>query len=103
MKNAGSLRGVAGWVGAGGFLAVSLLSWVGFFLLPAALVGAAAPRRPPSAGLVCLGIASGARDYSPCPPGGSLMVPPGETSVSCGGFYPVYGIVRRVQRGPAAR
>ena len=130
MKSAGSLRGFAAWVVAGGLLAFSLLSWVGLFLLPAALVGcwlAARSTRSnlellgalPGAGLVCLGIAFGARDYSPCPPGGSLTVPPGETSVSCGGFDPVpwlvaglalvvagalaYGIARRVQRGPAAR
>jgi hypothetical protein len=130
MKSAGSLRGFAAWVVAGGLLAFSLLSWVGLFLLPAALVGcwlAARSTRStlellgalPGVGLVCLGIAFGARDYSPCPPGGSLTVPPGETSVSCGGFDPVpwlvaglalvvagalaYGIARRVQRGPAAR
>jgi hypothetical protein len=78
------------------------------------LLGASA-----GAGLVCLGIAFGARDDSPCPPGGSLRVPPGETSVSCGGFDPLhwlvaglalvlvgalaYGVGRRLQAGPAGR
>ncbi len=130
MKSAGGWRGFAAWVLAGGLLTFSLLSWVGLFLLPAALVACWLAGRItrsgvellgalPGAGLVCLGIAFGARDYSPCPPGGSLRVPPGETSVSCGGFDPlpwlvaglalafagtlVYGIARRVRVGPVGR
>jgi len=104
MKSAGRGRGFAAWVVAGGLLTFSLLSMLGLFLLPVALVvcwlagrstrsalellGAVA-----GAGLVCLGIAFGARDYNPCPPGGSLRVPPGETSVSCGGFDPLPWLV----------
>jgi hypothetical protein len=130
MKSAGSLRGFAAWVVAGGLLAFSLVSWLGLLLLPVALVAcwlAARGTRSTlellgalsGAGLLCLGIAFGARDHSPCPPGGSLTVPPGETSVSCGGFDPVpwlvaglalvvagalaYGIARRVHRSRAAR
>lgn len=130
MKSAGGWRGFVAWAVGGGLLTFSLLSWVGLFLLPAALaacwlagritrsgvelLGAVA-----GAGLVCLGIAFGARDYNPCPPGGSLRVPPGETSVSCGGFDPVpwlaaglvlvlagalaYGVGRRLQAGRAGR
>ena len=123
-------RGFAAWAVAGGLLAFSFLSWVGFFLLPVALVAcwfAARSARSSlellgaltGAGLFCLGIGYGARDYSPCPPGGSLRVPPGETSVSCGGFDPLpwlvaglalvlvgalaYGVGRRLQAGPAGR
>jgi hypothetical protein len=130
MKGAWGWGGFAAWAVAGGLLTFSLLSWVGLFLLPAALVACWLAGRSArsslellgavaGAGLVCLGIAFGARDYSPCPPGGSLRVPPGETSVSCGGFDPVpwlvaglalvlvgalaYGVGRRLQAGPAGR
>jgi hypothetical protein len=130
MNSAVGWRAFAGWVVAGGLLTFSVLSWVGFFLLPAALVACWLAGRItrssvdllgalPGAGLVCLGIAFGARDYSPCPPGGSLRVPPGETSVSCGGFDPLpwlvaglalalagalaYGIARRARVRPVGR
>jgi hypothetical protein len=130
MQGAWGWRGFAAWAVAGGLLAFSLLSWVGFFLLPVVLVAcwlAARSARSSlellgvltGAGLFCLGIAYGARDFSPCPPGGSLRVPPGETSVSCGGFDPLpwflaglalvlagtlaYGVGRRLQAGPAGR
>jgi len=130
MKSAGGWRGFAAWAVGGGLLTFLLLSWVGLFLLPAALVACWLAGRItrsgvellgvlPGAGLVCLGIAFGARDYSPCPPGGSLRIPPGETSVSCGGFDPLpwlvaglapvvagalaYGLGRRLQAGPAGR
>jgi hypothetical protein len=130
MKGAWGWRGFAAWAVAGGLLALSLLSWVGLFLLPVALLACWLAGRSArsslellgalaGAGLVCLGIAYGARDYSPCPPGGSLRVPPGETSVSCGGFDPLpwlvaglalvvvsglaYGVGRRVQAGPPGR
>jgi hypothetical protein len=130
MKGAWGWGGFAAWAVAGGLLTFSLLSWVGLFLLPAALVACWLAGRSArsslellgavaGAGLVCLGIAFGARDYSPCPPGGSLRVPPGETSVSCGGFDPLpwlvaglalvlvgalaYGVGRRLQAGPAGR
>jgi hypothetical protein len=130
MRSAGRWRGFAAWVVAGGLLTFTLLSWVGFFFLPAALVvcwlagrstrsGVELLGALSGAGLVCLGIAFGARDYSPCPPGGSLTVPPGETSVSCGGFDPLpwlvaglalvvagafaYGLARRVQAPSGGR
>ena len=130
MKGASGWRGFAAWAVTGGLLALSLLSWVGLFLFPVTLVAgwlAARSARsalellgvPAGVGLLCLGIAFGARDYSPCPPGGSLRVPPGETSVSCGGFDPLpwlvaglalvlvgalaYGVGRRLQAGPAGR
>jgi len=123
-------RGFAAWAVAGGLLAFSFLSSVGLFFLPVTLVAcwlAARSARSSlellgavaGAGLLCLGTAFGARDYSPCPPGGSLRVPPGETSVSCGGFDPLpwlvaglalvlagalaYGAERRLQAGRAGR
>jgi hypothetical protein len=113
-----------------GLLTLSLLSSLGLFLLPVALVACWLAERStrsalellgalPGAGLVCLGIAFGARDYSPCPPEGSLTIPPGETSVSCGGFDPLpwlvaglalvvagalaYGIAHRAQADPTGR
>ena len=124
--------GFAAWAVAGGLLAFAVLSWVGIFVLPATLVACwlaarsaqrplvpRAARRLAGVGLLCLGAAYGARDYSPCPPGGSLRVPPGETSASCGGFDPLprlaavlalvlvgalaYGVVRRLQADPAGR
>jgi hypothetical protein len=130
MKGTWGWRGFAAWAVAGGLLALSLLSWVGLFLLPVALVACWLAGRgarsslellgaPAGAGLFCLGIAFGARDHSPCPPGGSLRVPPGETSVTCGGFDPLpwlvaglvlvlvgalaYGVGRRLQARPAGR
>ena len=117
-------------LGRRGLLAFSGLSWVGIFVLPATLVACWLAARSArsflellgaltGAGLFCLGIGYSARDYSPCPPGGSLRVPPGETSVSCGGFDPLpwlvaglalalvgalaYGVGRRLQAGPAGR
>jgi hypothetical protein len=130
MKGSWGWRGFAAWAVAGGLLALSLVSFAGLFLLPVALVACWLAGRItrsgvellgalPGAGLVCLGIAFGARDYSPCPPGGSLRIPPGETSVSCGGFDPLpwlvaglalmvagalaCGVGRRLQAGPAGR
>jgi len=108
----------------------TLVSFVGLFLLPVTLVACWLAGRSArsslellgavaGAGLVCLGIAFGARDYSPCPPGGSLRVPPGEASVSCSGFDPLprlvaglalvlagalaHGAGRRLQTGHAGR
>ena len=130
MKGAWGWRGFAAWAVAGGLITFSFLSWVGIFVLPATLVACWFATRSArsslellgallGAGLVCLGIAFGARDYNPCPPGGSLRVPPGETSVSCGGFDPVpwlaaglalvlvgalaYGVGRRLQADPTGR
>ena len=130
MKNAGRWRGFAAWVVAGGLLTFSLLSFLRLFLLPVALVACWLAGRGTrsalellgavaGAGLVCLGIAFVARDHSPCPPGGSLTIPPGETSVSCGGFDPLpwlvaglslvvagalaYGIAHRAQADPTGR
>ena len=108
----------------------TLVSFVGLFLLPVTFVACWLAGRSArsslellgavaGAGLVCLGIAFGARDYSPCPPGGSLRVPPGEASVSCSGFDPLpwlvaglalvlagalaFGAGRRLQAGHAGR
>jgi hypothetical protein len=89
----------AAWAGAGALLAFSLVSAasVGLFVLPVALVsvwaiarGSPLPRSAfglvSGAGLVCLLIWALNRDYRPCPESGVLTVPPGATSVECGGF-----------------
>jgi hypothetical protein len=100
----------AAWIGAGALLAFSLVSAasVGLFVLPFALVAvwAIARSSPPprtafglvsGAGLVCVLIWALNRDYRPCPESGELTVPPGATSVECGGLdavpFLVAGIV----------
>jgi hypothetical protein len=87
------------WVGAGALVAFALVSAasIGLFVLPFALLAlwAVLRRSPPwptplglvsGAGLVCLLIWILNRDYRPCPENGELTVPPGATSVECGGF-----------------
>ena len=107
----------AAWVAAGVLLAFSLVgaASIGLFVLPFAFlaVWAIARSSPPArsafglvsgTGLVCLAVWALNRDYRPCPESGELTVPPGATSVDCGGFdalpFLVAGIVLTLA-GPA--
>jgi len=90
--------GFALWAVAGGLLFLSLLTGlsIGLFILPLAVVAivvAALRARGwreavggvAGIGAVCLVIAFQSRDYNPCPESGVLTVPPGDTSIECGG------------------
>jgi hypothetical protein len=89
------------WAVVGGLAAFSFLSWIGVFVLPVAglALWAVASRSPgwssafgavTGAGLFCLVVWVINRDYVPCPPNGLSGddIPPGETSIGCGGFDP---------------
>ena len=89
-------RWFAGWVVVGALGAVTALGAI--FVLPvfllAGVVVARRTRHPTDAigvvtgiGVMLLVVAFINRDSTPCPPGG-LSIPPGATSVSCGGFDP---------------
>ena len=93
-------RWFAAWAAAGGLLVFSILAGlsIGIFVLPFALVAVWLVQRfagwgpevvggIAGAGVVALVVAFLSRDYRPCPDG-PLTVPPGATSVECGGFSP---------------
>jgi hypothetical protein len=107
----------AAWAGAGALFAFSIVAAasIGLFVLPLALLSLWAILRHArswptafgvvtGAGLVCLLVWALNRDYRPCPESGELTVPPGATSVECGGFdalpFLVAGIVLTLA-GPA--
>ena len=90
------------WSLAGGLVVFSVITGlsIGVFVLPfavaAVLVTATRASGWPEAigvvagaGVVSLVIAFRSRDYKPCPESGVLTVPPGETSIECGGFDPM--------------
>lgn len=97
-------RWFAGWSAAGAVFTFSFLAGfsIGLFILPLAAalliwVAWSAPRPVEALGfiegigatLLLIGLLN--RDYTPCPPHGSLYLPPGSppgSSVSCGGFDP---------------
>ena len=94
------------WTAAGGLLVVSYLTVfsIGLFVLPFAVVavwlvgrhGRAWPELlggVSGAGLVLVGVALANRGSTPCPEGGALTIPPGQTSVECGGLDPVPWLV----------
>ncbi|HXV34655.1 MAG TPA: hypothetical protein VD769_11650 [Gaiellaceae bacterium] len=98
------------WTGVGGLLAFTLIAAASIGLLVAPFgflaLWLVLRRSPPRAtasglvsgvGLVSLLIWALNRDYRPCPESGELTLPPGATSVECGGFdalpFLVTGIV----------
>jgi hypothetical protein len=103
-----------GWFGAwavvGGLAGFTFLSAIGRFVLPVAAlifwgVASKSPRRSAAFGLfsgaalLCLVIWLLNRDYVPCPDNGALSdddIPPGKTSVGCGGFDPQSWLVAAI-------
>jgi hypothetical protein len=94
-------RWFAAWAVVGGLVAVAVLGAlsIGIFVLPFAGLGLwlllRSGRRWPEllgavsgAGIVCLAVAAINRDSAPCPDG-PVVLAPGETSLSCGGFDPL--------------
>ena len=95
-------KAFVGWSLAGGLVAFAWITGfsIGVFVLPfavaAVLVTAMRASGWPEAigvvagaGVVSLVIAFLSRGHKPCPESGVLTVPPGETSVECGGSDPI--------------
>jgi hypothetical protein len=101
MSETARWRWFAAWAAVGGLVAFTLLgaATIGVFVLAFAVLAVVLVLRSGrlwpellgavfGIGVLCLVVGALHRDYAPCPDGG-LVVPPGETSVSCGGADPV--------------